>query len=279
MIVSLSTLLTGARKASYAVGAFNVYNYETIRGVVEAGVEEKTPVIIAFGERYLENMSFTEVASLAASVTSKSEVPVSLHLDHCKSVDHIVQAIRAGFTSVMYDGSALPYDDNVATTREVTRVAHAVGVSVEAELGAISLGERSNEEGAEQIYTDPGQARDFVARTSIDALAVSIGTVHGMYKGEPKVDVGVLKEIHRIVPIPLVLHGGSGTPVSVLHDCIRHGICKVNVNTEISAYTVDGLRQMLADGKDYHFSRISREAVTFVKEVVRKYIGIFNGAA
>jgi fructose-bisphosphate aldolase class II len=269
-------LLDEAQKGVYAVGAFNVYNYETILGVVRAAQEEKVPVIVAFGERYLENMDFESVALVAERLSRKVSTPIALHLDHCKSVDRIRQAIRAGFTSVMFDGSSLPLAQNVAATRDVVRIAHGAGVSVEAELGAIALGDRSNEEAAEQIYTDPAQARELVEASGVDALAVSIGTVHGLYKGEPKIDVGTLKAIRRLVSVPLVLHGGSGTPEDVLRECIRNGICKINVNTEISTLVVDRFRAMLASGKDFHYSKLSLEAVRLVTQVARKYIGIFK---
>jgi fructose-bisphosphate aldolase class II len=270
-------LLDEAQKGAYAVGAFNVYNYETILGVVKAAQEEKVPVIVAFGERYLENMDFESVALVVEGLSREVSTPIALHLDHCKSFDHIVQAIRAGFTSVMFDGSSLPFTQNVAATRDVVRIAHAAGVSVEAELGAIALGDRSNEEAAEQIYTDPAQAGELVEASGVDALAVSIGTVHGLYKGEPKIDVGTLKAIRRLVSVPLVLHGGSGTPEAVLRECIQNGICKINVNTEISTLVVDRFRAMLASGKDFHYSKLSLEAVGLVTRVARKYIGIFKG--
>lgn len=270
-------LLDEAQKGAYAVGAFNVYNYETILGVLKAAQEEKVPVIVAFGERYLENMDFESVALVTERLSHEVSTPIALHLDHCKSVDRIVQAIRAGFTSVMFDGSSLPFTQNVAATRDVVRIAHAAGVSVEAELGAIALGDRSNEESAEQIYTDPAQARELVEASGVDALAVSIGTVHGLYKGEPKIDVGTLKAIRRLVSVPLVLHGGSGTPEDVLRQCIQNGICKINVNTEISTLVVDRFRAMLASGKDFHYSKLSLEAVGLVTRVARKYIGIFKG--
>ena len=270
-------LLDEAQKGGYAVGAFNVYNYETILGIVKAAQEEKVPVIVAFGERYLENMDFESVALVAERLAREVSMPIALHLDHCKSVDPIVQAIRAGFTSVMFDGSSLPFAQNVAATRDIVRIAHAAGVSVEAELGAIALGDRSNEEAAEQIYTDPEQACELVETSGVDALAVSIGTVHGLYKGEPKIDVGTLKAIRRLVAVPLVLHGGSGTPEDVLRECIRNGICKINVNTEISTLVVDRFRTLLSSGKDIHYSKLSLEAVGFVTQVARKYIRIFKG--
>ena len=157
-------------------------------------------------------------------------------------------------------------------------VAHAANVSVEAELGALAGGEFSNEEAGEEIYTDPGQAARFVQCTGIDALAVSIGTVHGMYKGTPRINVEVLKKIAAAVSIPLVLHGGSGTPEEIVRECIRQGIAKINVNTEISMYTVEKVKELLDSGTHYHLSQLALKEVGFVKEVVKKYATMFRRA-
>ena len=280
MMVNFSEVLKEARRCRYAVGSFNVYNYETIRGVVEAGDELGYSTIVAFGEGYLPNMDVDEVYALVHAMAHKVKIPLVLHLDHCKSFETIVRAIRAGFTSVMFDGSSLTYEENKKKTAEVVAIAHAAGVSVEAELGAIGAGEFSNEggEGEKEIYTNPDQAADFVAKTGIDALAVSIGTVHGMYKGTPRIDVGVLKKIAAEVEIPLVLHGGSGTPEEIVRECIRNGIAKINVNTEISYYTVEQVKALLQSGKNYHLSQVALKEVGYVKEVVTKYATMFRSA-
>jgi fructose-bisphosphate aldolase class II len=274
MFVNLNRLLGDAKQSKYSVGAFNVYNYETIRGVVDSARELNRPVIVAFGERYMGNMELSEVAGLVKSMAEKSEVSIALHLDHCKSFDTIIKAMRAGFTSVMFDGSDLSFEDNIRRTREIVVIAHAAGVTVEAELGALSLGEFSNEEEGREIYTNPLEAKRFAEETGIDALAVSIGTVHGMYKGEPKINIAILKEISKQVDIPLVLHGGSGTPEKTIKECIKNGICKINVNTEISMYTVEKLKEILLK-RDYHLSQVSIKEVEFVKEVVKKYMNMF----
>ncbi|EAX48889.1 ketose-bisphosphate aldolases [Thermosinus carboxydivorans Nor1] len=276
MMVNFSSILQEARRNRYAIGSFNVYNYETIRGVIEAAREMKVPTIVAFGENYLPNMEMEEVVALVGTMAKKADVPIVLHLDHCKSFQNIVRAIRAGFTSVMYDGSALPFEENMQKTAQIVAIAHAAGVSVEAELGALASGEFTNEEAAEEIYTDPRQAQKFVSATGIDALAVSIGTVHGMYKGTPKIDIGVLKNIASLVDIPLVLHGGSGTPEAIVRECIQNGIAKINVNTEISVHTIENVRKLLAEGKNYHLSQVSLREVGFIKEVVIKYATMFR---
>ena len=278
MIVNFSELLREAQRGRYAVGSFNVYNYETIRGVVEAARELGYGTIVAFGEAYLPNMEMDEVAALVRSMAGRVEVALVLHLDHCKSFDNVVKALRAGFTSVMFDGSSLPFEENIRKTAQVVAMAHAVGVSVEAELGALAGGEFSNEEAGEEIYTNPAQAAEFVAKTGIDALAVSIGTVHGMYKGTPRIDVGVLKKIAACVEIPLVLHGGSGTPEEVVRECIRNGIAKINVNTEISYYTVEQVKALLQSGKSPHLSQVALKEIGWVKQVVTKYATMFRSA-
>ncbi len=277
MIKNLSVVLGEARKEKYAIGSFNVYNYETVRGVIESGQEMNVPVIVAFGENYFVNMHVDEVFAIVNTMAAKTDVPVVLHLDHCKSFEHVMQALRAGFTSAMFDGSHLPFEENMEKTAQVVAIAHAMGASVEAELGALALGSFSNEEAAQQIYTDPEQAHQFVAHTGVDALAVSIGTVHGMYKGVPRVDVDILKKIAAVVDIPLVLHGGSGTPQGIIKECIRNGIAKINVNTEISVYTVDRVKELLDSGKKPHLSKIALHEIESIKEVVKKYMSMFRG--
>ncbi len=276
MLVSLKDLLDEAKEQKRAVGAFNCYNYETLRGTLEAAEELGQSVIIAFGENYMVNMEISEVYALVSEMGRKSHVKVALHLDHCKSVDHIEAAIEAGFTSVMYDGSHLSLEENIANTRRVVAMAHQAGVSVEAELGCLELGAFSNEEGASAVYTDPDQARRFVLETDVDALAVSVGTVHGMYRGEPKVNLDVLRAINDSVDKPLVLHGGSGTPPHIIKEAINSGIAKINVNTEISVYAMEEIKKSLAMESPLHFSALSINSRKAVRSVVSRYIELFS---
>lgn len=277
MLQNFNGMLADAYRGRYAIGSFNIYNYETMRGVVEAGEKMGRPVILAFGAKYLGNMDLADVHALADAFGDRARVPVCLHLDHCGSLPTVFRAIRAGFTSVMYDGSALPFEENAGNTKLVAEVAHSCGVSVEAELGSLAAGGRSHEGSAEdrQAYTDPAKAREFVQKTGVDALAVSIGTVHGLYKGTPHVRVDILKDINREVGIPLVLHGGSGTPEDVIRDCIANGISKINVNTEISVYTVDRTADLLLKEKP-HLSVVALEQRKSVEAVAEKYMGFFG---
>jgi len=278
MIITMKEILHEAMAGQYAVGSFNVYNYETIKGVLEASKEQKLPTIIAFGEKYLHNMDFDTVYALVSSLSRNMEISVALHLDHCSSLENVYRAIKAGFTSVMYDGSALPFEENVANTLKVVEIAHSCNVSVEAELGSLATGLNSNEGTAEdeEVYTSPRMAQEFVAKTGVDALAVSIGTVHGMYKGEPNIRVDILKKIKERVNLPLVLHGGSGTNEKILRECIQNGICKVNVNTEISVYTLEQTKKLLNNGNKNHLSEVSLSQILYVKEVVNKYMKLLK---
>lgn len=277
MLVNLADILRDAYRGNYAVGAFNGYNYETFAGIIKAGAETNTPVILAFGAKYLQNMPLATAYALAESLGGEQETPVCLHLDHCSDLDTVFRAIRAGFGSVMYDGSALPLAENVKNTQLVCRAAHACGVSVEAELGCLAAGAQSHEGSAADVaaYTEPAEAAQFVAATRVDALAVSIGTVHGLYQAEPELRLDILAGIHKLAPVPLVLHGGSGLAAKDIAGCIDRGIAKINVNTELSVYAVEKTRELLA-ARQPHFSELSLRQADYIKDVVKKYIAIFR---
>jgi len=277
MLVNFRDILREAYIKKQAVGAFNGYNYETFKGIIEAGHEMKTPIILAFGAKYLENMSLDTAYAICKSLGEVLKTPICLHLDHCSDMDIVFRAIQAGFGSVMYDGSALPFDENLKNTKLVCDIAHACGVSVEAELGCLAAGERSHEGSVLDVetFTDPQAAKLFVEATNVDALAVSVGTVHGLYKAEPNIRIDILESINKLVAIPLVLHGGSGLPEKDILCCITNGIAKININTELSVYAVDRTAQLLAD-KQPHFSELSLNQVGFVKDIVKKYISFFN---
>ncbi len=279
MLINMTQMLTEAQRHGYAVGSFNVYSLETIRGVLESAKKLQRPVIVAFGARYQENMNLGLAVSITRSESDRLGVDAVLHLDHCADLGVIYRAIKAGFTSVMYDGSALEFERNAANTAKVAEAAHACGVSVEAELGSLAAGSGSNEgqESDREAYTDPGQARVFAAMTGVDALAVSIGTVHGMYKGTPNIRVDILKQIRAATDVPLVLHGGSGTPEDTLRECIQSGICKINVNTEISEYAVARVKELVCADKAPHLSAVSVKTAGYVSTVVEKYMRLFAG--
>lgn len=281
MLRNFNGMLRAARENGYAVGSFNAYTYETMKGAVLAAKKLDQPVIVAFGAKYLANMSLEDAYATASSLAEAHGVNVCLHLDHCPDMAVVFRAIRAGFSSVMYDGSALPYEENVANTARVCEVAGSCGVSVEAELGSLAATETSHEGSADdkEVYTSPEAAGDFIARSGCDALAVSVGTVHGLYKGLPNIRLDILKAINAVSGIPLVLHGGSGIPEDMIRACIAGGIAKINVNTEISGYVTAKTKELLAGETLPHLAVLAEKQTRFVSEIVEKYMRFFMANA
>jgi fructose-bisphosphate aldolase class II len=236
----MSEILIPARTGGYAVGAFEVWNLESIQAVVAAAEELSQPVILQIGPYEADYAGLEDIAHIALFHARRARIQVVIHLDHGDTFERVMQCINHGFTSVMLDVSHLPYAENVAATKEVVRVAHACGVSVESELGRIGGQEDVIDVTNDDAHlTNPDQALEFVKETEIDALAVAIGTVHGFYKSKPNIRLGLLEEIAKRVPIPLVMHGGSGTPDSDVSKAISFGIAKVNICTELVAAFAD----------------------------------------
>ncbi|WP_373233102.1 ketose-bisphosphate aldolase [Cohnella sp.] len=270
-------ILVDAQQGEYAVAAFNVYSLETVQAAISVAEKENQPVIIALGERYFPTVDVEGFAALVQAMAGKSRVPVALHLDHAYEKSSIIRAIRCGFTSVMYDGSKFDLEENIQRTKEIVEIAHKAGVSVEAEIGSVARGAFSDEEDGDGTLTDPESAKRFVAETGVDFLAAAIGTVHGMYTGEPKIDLALLERIRSEVQVPLVLHGGSGTPDDVISQAIRSGICKINVNTEISMAAVAHLLKFAADASasKVHLSTIMAHMQQSMEPVMTKFVRLF----
>ena len=225
-LVTMNELHPAARKEKRAVGAFNVANYETALAVMKAAEAEKSPVIIQVYDRLFDSCKAADIAGMLIRLALRSNQPIALHLDHGSRLEHVAVALHAGYTSVMFDGSRLPFEENVAKTKLAAEFAHAAGCSVEGEIGHVAQGD-------ETALTVVSEAVDFAKQTGVDALAVSIGTAHGYYKATPKIDVERCREIAGALPdLPLVLHGGSGTPLEDVRAVIRSGIAKVNIATE-----------------------------------------------
>ena len=236
----MSEVLIPARRGGYAVGAFEVWNLDSIQAVVAAAEGLSQPVILQVGPYEADYAGLEDISLMALYCARRARVPVVLHLDHADTFERVMRCINHGFTSVMLDVSHLPYAENVAATKEVVRAAHACGASVEGELGRIGGEEAGIDVTNEDIHlTNPDQALEFANETGIDALAVAIGTVHGFYKSKTNIRLGLLEEIARKVAIPLVLHGGSGTPDSDVRRAISLGVAKVNICTELVAAFAD----------------------------------------
>lgn len=280
LLTSKEILLT-ALENHFAVGAFNANNMEQIQAIVEAAQEERAPVILQVSQGAIRYAGLEFAAGLVITAASLVDIPVVLHLDHGYDFDQNVRCLRAGFTSLMYDGSKKPYEENVATTERIVEIAHIAGIPVEAELGQVakSTDDLSYEEIC-ALMTDPHQAEEFVETTGIDSLAVACGSVHAMKTQAAELDIERLKAIHEQIPnTPLVLHGSSGVKPESLVEGIQHGICKINVATYLNQAFTRGMKEGLVKYADSVDPRkplaLSRE---YVKEAVRERIRLFKSA-
>ncbi|SIS02419.1 fructose-bisphosphate aldolase, class II [Peribacillus simplex] len=277
MLVNTKEILSAAQKGRYGVSAFNVYNLETVQAAIHVAEAEKQPVIIALGERYFDTVDVEGFAALVKTLAEKSSIPVALHLDHAYEKESIIRAISCGFTSVMYDGSRYDLAENIRFTKEITEIAHMAGVSVEAEIGSVARGAFSDEEEGDGTLTDPQSAKKFVEETDVDFLAASIGTVHGMYTGKPNINLDLLDQIRQSVGIPLVLHGGSGTPDEIMKQAVAKGICKVNVNTEVSLAAAFYLKQAYEQGQQgVHLSDVMAGMQKAMEPVMTKFVRLLQ---
>ncbi|QUI24947.1 class II fructose-bisphosphate aldolase [Vallitalea pronyensis] len=274
-LVSSLPLIKKAKEKKAAIAAFNIHNLETIQAVIEGASEERAPVIIQTTPGTLRHAGIEYIGAIVKKAADMVDIPVALHVDHCPSFDTIVHCIRNHYTSVMIDGAHLDYEENVALVKRVTEMAHAVGMQVEGEIGKIGGVEDDmfvNED--EAALTVPSEAKQFVEDTGIDTLAIAIGTAHGMYKGEPKLDFERLSEIEAMVDVPLVLHGASGVPDASIKEAIKRGIAKINIATELKNPMAKAIVSTFEKNKDENDPRnymgAAREAVKkVVKEKIR----------
>jgi len=276
MLSAFTQLLQAATAGGYAIGAFNVYNLEGVRAVIRAAEAHRSPTMLQLHPSAWQHGGRPLIA-LCLEAARTATVPVAVHLDHSTSATDIRDALATGMSSVMADGSHLPYADNVSFTRDISAHAHTHNAAVEAELGRLS----GTEDGLtipeyEAKLTDPDQAVDFVQQTAIDALAVCIGNVHGRYRSAPNLDFDRLDAIHRAVAVPLVLHGASGLPEAMVSQAIRHGVRKFNVNTEVREAYVDALRQALQTPQTPDLLVLMQQAEAAMQAVVADKLRLFG---
>ena len=255
-LVSMTEMLQKAKAEGYAVGQFNINNLEFTQAILLAAEETKSPVILGVSEgaaKYMGGFKLVVAMVKALMEEYKITVPVAIHLDHGSSFEKCAQAIHAGFTSVMIDASHHPFEENVAITAKVVELAHIHGVSVEAELGTVG-GQEDDVVGG-IIYADPQECVELVKRTNIDALAPALGSVHGPYKGEPKLGLKEMEEISNLTGMPLVLHGGTGIPTKDIQKAISLGTAKINVNTENQIASAKAVRETLAKNPELYDPR------------------------
>lgn len=245
-LVTSEKMLLDAQKGGYAVGAFNVENMEMVKAVLAAAEELKAPVMLQTTPSTIKYGTVETYAAIVRAEAEKVSVPVCLHLDHGSSFDLAVKAMKAGYTSVMIDGSHEDFENNIAVTKRVVDVAKAFGIPVEAELGKVG-GKEDDLEAEADTNTDPMEAKEFVERTGVSSLAVAIGTAHGFYVGTPVLDKPRVSAIKEVVPVPLVLHGASGLSEEDVRECVERGMCKVNFATELRAVYTDAVKKLLEE--------------------------------
>ncbi|MFD1167886.1 class II fructose-1,6-bisphosphate aldolase [Oceanobacillus caeni] len=277
-LVPVTEMLQKAKKNKYAVPQFNIINMEFTQAIVEVANEENYPVILGVGEPTIQYMGMDYIISIVNAATKNSLVPIALHLDHGSSFEVVMKCIRAGFSSVMIDGSSLSLEENIILTKKVVEAAHSVGVSVEAELGTIGGTEDDITVKEEDvILPNAEEAIEFWKQTRVDALAVAVGTAHGMYKKKPNIQFDVISEVAQAVPVPLVLHGGSGVPDDDITRAISLGVSKINVNTENQVAFTEAVRAVLSTQSEISDSRIFlRTGRAAVKVMARSKIQLFG---
>ena len=288
MVVTLKELLEEAKKEKKAVGAFNGTTLEAIQGIIQAAEETNCPVILQHAQSHDAIISLEEIGPILLYYAKRARVPVAVHLDHGSTYERCIQAVRLGFTSVMYDASAKEFADNIKETKEVVKAAHAAGVSVEAELGHVftskvgiseggSADEADDYENLEDIYTDPQMAKQFAEETEVDCLAIAFGTTHGVYLKEPKLDLDRVAQIRDTIKIPLVMHGGSGVSEEDYRKAIKNGICKINYYTYMNTAAGKASKEYWEDtSRPLFYDQMALSAKEAVKEDVKKAIRIFQ---
>ncbi|WP_209123402.1 class II fructose-bisphosphate aldolase [Alkalihalobacillus sp. BA299] len=271
MLVSLHHIIDGLKNANGAIPAFNVFGYEDAIAVVRAAEEVKAPVILATNKVAIAHMPIQLLGNILTTIAKNATVPVVVHLDHGADYETVAQAIMSGYTSVMYDGSQLPLAENIRTTQEITRFAHACGVPIEAEIGSVGYSDLQGH------LTDPQEAKRFAEETGVDTLAVAIGTVHRMEEQTAQIDFVRLKEIEAVVDTPLVLHGSTGVSDIDIQALIKHHFVKVNIGTAIRMAFGHTMRKEMEENP-YEFDRITlfKEPMRAVQEEVKKKLTLLQ---
>ena len=274
MLVTTKEMLKKAQAEGYAVGAFNVENMEMVMAVVKAAEEKKSPVIMQTTPSTLKYAGPEYYYGMVKAAAEMASVPVAIHLDHGSSFELALKAYRVGYTSIMIDGSHSPFEENIALTKSVVDACHAGNIPVEAELGKVG-GKEDDLDGGNGGLTDPAEAKEFVEKTGVDFFAPAIGTAHGVYKGEPKLDLERLETINGLVDCPLVLHGTSGVPDDTVKECIKRGICKVNYATDLRIAFTKGVKAYMDKDKDaFDPKKYSKAGMDLVTEYVAQKMDV-----
>ncbi|MBH5319855.1 class II fructose-1,6-bisphosphate aldolase [Paenibacillus sp. GSMTC-2017] len=277
-LVSMNEFLPKAKANKFAVGQFNMNNLEFAQATVEAAMEENSPFIYGVSEGALRYMGIEFTVAMAQAAAKKSGLPIALHLDHGSSFEVAMKCIRAGFSSVMFDGSHYGLEENIALTKEVVKAARAMGVSVEGELGTIGgVEDDLSVDEADAKLANAEEAIRFYEETGVDCLAIAVGTAHGMYKGEPKIHYDIIQKVADAIPVPVVLHGGSGVPDEAIRLSIQAGVGKINVNTENQVAFTKTIREVLdANAEAFDPRKYLTPARAAMKAVIQEKIRLFG---
>lgn len=278
MLVNMREMLQSARSGGYGVGFFNAVNVEMARAVIETAEALRAPVIVGTAEILLPAMPMERVAEYLIPMARQAKVPVAVHYDHGLTFDKCMEALRLGFTSIMYDCSTAPYEENLENVAEMVRICHAMGATVEGELGHVGDNEGAGKlSNPSDSFTDPAVAADFVRRTGVDALAVAVGNAHGDYKFPPKLDFQRITDISGITGVPLVLHGGSGLSDSDFREAVARGVSKINIFTDLDKAGKAGVEEGLRAGAAT-LMQLMPHAIEAMSAVVRNKIELFGSA-
>ena len=273
-LVTSQNILEHARKNFYAIPAFNCENMEMIQAIIAAGEDMKSPIILQTTPSTVRYASVELFAGIAKAAAQKAAIPVALHLDHGDSLELVNNALSAGYTSIMIDGSHLALDQNIALTKKAVDICVKKDIPVEGELGRVG-GKEDDLESDSEGYTDPKEAVQFFRETGVSFLAIGVGTSHGIYAQKPILNPALISELKDIIPIPLVLHGSSGLEEHVVRDCISRGICKVNIATDLRITYTEAVRDFLInDPKCIDPKKFGHAAREAVKKLVKKHIMI-----
>ena len=273
MLVNLNEVLLDAQKNHYGVGLFNTIDTDMLEGAITAAEELSSPIIIGTAESLLPYGELKLIAPSVVAAAKRAKVPVVVQLDHGRTYERCVEALSLGFSSIMFDGSVFDYETNIERTKEIVKLAHTMGATVEGEIGHVGLTEAQSENDSDS-YTTPEEAKDFYDKTGVDALAIAIGTAHGEYKATPKLDIQRLKEIRAVLDTPLVLHGGSGLSDEDFKNTIKEGIAKVNIFTDLCLAGNKAALEAINAGK--HYKLVRNAKVEAIKEAVMKKILLFG---
>ena len=273
MLVNLNDVLKDAQKNHYGVGLFNTTDTDMLEAAISAAEELRSPIVIGTAEVLLPAGELKLIAPSIIAAAKRATVPVVVHYDHGLTFERCIEALKLGFSSIMFDGSAGDPAKNFENTREMVKIAHAMGVTVEGEIGHVGQADTGDNETSDQ-YTTPAEAVEFVRETGVDALAIAIGTAHGAYKSKPKLDIGRLQEIRAALDTPLVLHGGSGLSDDDFRNTIREGIAKVNIFTDLCVAGNRAMQEGLDEGLAY--LDIRNRKVELIKQTVMEKIRLFG---